>query len=332
MRRVVWDMETGDPDDFITLLLLAGHPGVDLRAVTVTPGTAAQVGIVRHGLELLGRDDVRVGAGQLDHPKDAVSPWHYQALGPIEPSRAAEAAAPLLAAVCDGDTTLICGAPLKNLGRALQVDGFTLGRLVVQGGFAGTGVVPEERQLDKFKGRTTCPSFNLNGAPKAVFAALASPGIGERWFVSKNVCHGVAYDEAMHARFAPATAPGLRLIRRLMGDNLRDRPGGKLFHDPLAACCALDPGIAEWAEVELYRERGEWGARPRPGSGTRIIVGYDHERFLTTLLAERQATRPPAERQGTADVERQGTADVEREEAPDAEPDGAPGSGREVVS
>ena len=34
---VVFDMETGDPDDFFTLCLLTAHPKVNLRAVTVTP-------------------------------------------------------------------------------------------------------------------------------------------------------------------------------------------------------------------------------------------------------------------------------------------------------
>lgn len=46
-RPFVLDMETSDPDDFITLLMLLGHPLVDLRAVTVTPGTREQVGLVR---------------------------------------------------------------------------------------------------------------------------------------------------------------------------------------------------------------------------------------------------------------------------------------------
>lgn len=43
--RLVWNMGTGDPDDFLTLLWLADHPGVDLCAVTVTPGTRAQIGL-----------------------------------------------------------------------------------------------------------------------------------------------------------------------------------------------------------------------------------------------------------------------------------------------
>jgi len=32
MQQVVFDMETGDPDDVLTLLLLASHPKVQLLA------------------------------------------------------------------------------------------------------------------------------------------------------------------------------------------------------------------------------------------------------------------------------------------------------------
>jgi len=34
MKNVVFDMETGDPDDLITLLMLLINPHVNLKAVT----------------------------------------------------------------------------------------------------------------------------------------------------------------------------------------------------------------------------------------------------------------------------------------------------------
>lgn len=64
---------------------------------------------------------------------------------------------------------------------------------------------------------------------------------------------------------------------------LRDYPQGKLLHDLLAACCAIDMRIGTWAEVVLYRENGQWGAMHFPGSGTWIITDYDHEKFLEVL-------------------------------------------------
>ncbi len=285
--RLAWDMETGDPDDFLTLLLLLDHPGVDLVAVTITPGTPAQVGLVRRALEWFGRADLPVGAHDLDHAKPCVSSWHEETFGPWTPSRDAAPGHEVLRAVCDDATTLLTGAPLKNLGAALREGGLRLGRWVAQGGFAGEGVVLPERQLPKFRGRRTCPTYNFNGAPRAALAALDSPAIGERRLVSKNVCHGVAYDAALHERLGAVKhhRRSLGLVWDAMARYLARTPGGKLFHDPLAACCALDPAIGEWAEVHVFRERGEWGAEPQAGTNTWIITGYDHERFLRTLLA-----------------------------------------------
>ena len=290
--NVIWDMETGDPDDFLTLILLLGHPAVNLRAVTVTPGTTEQVGLVRRAVRgWFGREDVRIGAFNLDHDKQCVSGWHTKAFGPIEPSRDAEPGGQVLLECCDAATTLITGAPLKNLGAAMTLAEETgqplvLGRWVAQGGFAGEGVVPAEQQLDKFRGMRTCPSYNMNGDPRSALRAIDHPGIMERRFVSKNVCHGVTYDAALHARVTAVkdTSRSLEIIWRGMSRYLNDRPSGKLFHDPLAACCAINMEIGQWAQVRIFRERGEWGSELEEGSKTLIITGYDHDLFIETLL------------------------------------------------
>src|SRR5689334_2259705 len=104
---VVWDMETSDPDDFLTLLLLLDHPAVELKAVTITPGSTHQVGLVRRALEWFGRKDLPVGATNLAHPKQCVSPWHYTAYGQAPESTDAQPAGELLASVFDRDTTFI---------------------------------------------------------------------------------------------------------------------------------------------------------------------------------------------------------------------------------
>ena len=284
--KYIFDMETQDPDDFLTLLLMLGHPEVDLVAVTVTPGTPEQVGLVREALSWFGVD-IPVGAYDIDHPKQCVSLWHERAYGAFGSSRDAEPGGELLCRLCDADTTLVTGGPLKNLGAAIDLGGLTLGRWVAQGGFAGEGVVPAHAQLPKFAGRRTCPTFNFNGASRAALDALAYDGIAARRFVSKNVCHGVVYDSAMHEQIRPVKSQAFYLERIWHGMDryLSRKRAGKKMHDPLAACCAIDEGVGEWAEVELYRERGEWGARLAPGSGDFIIIGYDHARFVSTLTA-----------------------------------------------
>jgi inosine-uridine nucleoside N-ribohydrolase len=347
---VVWDMETGDPDDFITLLLLLGHPQVNLRGVTITPGTPDQVGVVRAALAWFGRS-IPVGSFNIDHQPPSggacVSSWHYKAFGEMPPSRDAVPGPDLLRELCNASTTLVTGGPLKNLGAAIRRPGFTLGRLVVQGGFAGEGVVPPERQLAKFRGLVTCPTYNLNGDPSSALAVLACREIAAKRFVSKNVCHGVLYDAKLHAhvaslrdrsksleliwrgmetlhdktplRNAEITSAIVRLVGadkqlatmpladalaraaastldlvavstddvpvcRLLPAETVDR-SAKKFHDPLAACCAIDESIATWAEVELFRTHGEWGARLSPGSGVHIITDYDRAKFVATLTA-----------------------------------------------
>ena len=56
-------------------------------------------------------------------------------------------------------------------------------------------------------------------------------------------------------------------------------------HDPLAAAVALDESVCAFREVEVYRERGAWGARLAAGSRTRISVSVDRARFLDVLTA-----------------------------------------------
>src|SRR5262249_13369353 len=157
-------------------LLLLGHPAVRLKAVTITPGTPAQVGLVRRALSWF-RCDLPVGAFNLDHEKDCVSAWHYRNYGEAPPSRDAEPGDVVLIRECDERTTLLTAAPPKNLGAAVERGGFVLGRWVAQGGFAGEGVIPPEHQLPQFRGRLVFPSFNLDGAPRATRVALASSDI-----------------------------------------------------------------------------------------------------------------------------------------------------------
>jgi pyrimidine-specific ribonucleoside hydrolase len=289
MLDLLFDMETSDPDDALTLCLLATHPDVALRAVTVTPGSRAQVGLVRHLLSRAGREGVPVGARNPGAEKDSVSGFHWTWLGQVPPAEPDALAHEVLARALERhpDAVLLTGAPLQNLRLLLQEHPEArLSRWVAQGGFAGDNVVPPEHRLPKFAGRRTCPTFNFNGDPKGALLALASERIGARELVSKNVTHGVAWDAALHERVRPhreATA-GLALVFEAMTHYLDKHPEGKLLHDPIAACAAIDPGIATWAEVEVVREKGEWGAEPRDGTRTRITVALDRERFFGTLV------------------------------------------------
>lgn len=282
---VVWDMETNDPDDFLTLLLLLGHPCVNLKAITVMPGSRQQIGLIRRTLEWFDVD-IPVGAYSIDKDGASISQWHDDAYGKSKPSDDALPGGEVLHDVCDENTVLITGSSPRNLGTALKYDDFYVGRWVAQGGFAGEGVVPPAKQPEKFKGLWTVPSFNMNGAPNIVLRAQSDKRIGKRYFVSENVCHGVVYDSVMHEIIGAAKdqSQSLALIWKGMDVYLRTHHEGRVLPDPLAACCAINPEIGEWAEVQLYREKGEWGSRLQSGTKTWIITDYHRERFIETLL------------------------------------------------
>ena len=315
---VVFEMETSDPDDFMTLLWLVDHPDLDLVGVLVTPGTTDQARLVRWALakHIPGYPETRfVDIGVRDpysNPKDRalfaedpfacphVSAFHYKVYGeePRTWSYGHTVKGPvLLTQLVHGypNLTVITGAPPKILGEAFrQNPDLQLTRWVMQGCFAGDNLVAEEDRLEKFKGRMTCPSFNPGGAPKEVLELLATPRIKRRLFVSKNVCHGVVWTREMHValleqlaesreEFDATARPGLRTMVHGLDCYLRDKGVGKAMHDLVAATCALDEAVCRFTEVEIYRERGEWGARPQEGTRTWISVGFDPARFLSAL-------------------------------------------------
>ena len=207
----ILDIETSDPDDVMMLLLAAAHPqiGAKLVAVTVTPGSREQVSLVRWVLREVGLlETVRIGA--RDWPINAGKSGarqgqFYDAFGSLPTSDAdCEPAATVLGEMCSDDVTLVTGAPVYNLQDAILAfpGNFRLGRWVAQGGFAGEGVVPAELQMDKFRGMTRCATWNFGSGVQAKAARTAldceDTCIASKILVSKNVCHRVEYDEALH--------------------------------------------------------------------------------------------------------------------------------------
>lgn len=288
MKNVVFDMETGDPDDIFALCFLTSHPEINLVGVTVTPGTNAQIGIVKYILDLTDHTHVPVGSRTPGYEKDCVSAWHYGWLGKVQPAKPdGEGCDIMYEAFRKNPGTLITGAALTNPHRMFtKYSNIKIEEWVAQGGFAGDNIVPKELRLEKFDGKITCPTYNFNGDPKAALALLDLAGtrIKRVQLVSKNVCHGVLYDKEFHAKVEPYKdkTPGLRLIYIGMSRYLRKKKRAKAFHDPLAACTAVNQSICDWNMVSIYREKGQWGSNP--GSGpTFISVKVDMDLFAKTL-------------------------------------------------
>lgn len=285
-----FDMETSDPDDVMTLALLATHPKVTLVGVTLTPGGLEQFSLVKHVLKLMGREKVVVGSADPSRTKPAVSEFHYNWLGtpPVWQGPVPLASDVIREVVgTNPEVTLLTGAPLRNPGRYPSAGPF-FREWVGQGGFAGDNVIPEEHRLAKFKGRVTCPTFNLGGDVLAAKNMLEDRRLQRRTLISKNVCHGVAWDRDFHNRVGALKrrTDGLELCFRGMDLYLQKKPEGKLLHDPLAMAHAIDRRVCDLALVHLYRQKGEWGSQLPPLSddlNTWISISVDRERFFETL-------------------------------------------------
>ncbi len=167
--------------------------------MTIVPGTPDQIGFLRYVLHRFNRNHFPLGVFNMD-AKPGLSKFHLKIYDNtlISESRDALDGWEILLKYCDEKTTLICGGPFKNVAKAIEKGGFKLGRLVDQGGFAGDNIVPQEKRLSKLNGRLTCPTFNLGADIKADKIVLDYSGIKEKYFVSKNVCHGVLYTNETH--------------------------------------------------------------------------------------------------------------------------------------
>jgi pyrimidine-specific ribonucleoside hydrolase len=158
------------------------------------------------------------------------------------------------------------------------------------GGFAGEGVVPSELIMEKFKGVTTCQSWNLSSTTGIALKLQKYSGIKKRFFISKNVTHRVIYDKKIHSVLNEAKnySKSIKLIWQGMDVYLKKHAEGKKIHDLLAAVCAIDESVCKFIEVELYHEKKNhfvyWGSKAISDSKTWISIDYDHEKFLKILL------------------------------------------------
>lgn len=277
-------METGDPDDVMTLCFLISHPQICVRAVTIMLGTDEQVGLVKSILQQ-ANISIPVGSFAPDSPKKVVSPFYYKWLGTFTPQKPDNEGFVIIqkALLEFPDLQILTGAPMRNFNKI--TDSIICERWVAQGGFAGDNVVPENYRLEKFKGKITCPTFNFNGDPKTALALLSNPNIQRKMLISKNVCHGVVYDWEMHQAFAKVENKnlGLHLIYKGMEKYLEFHPEGKKFHDPLAACVLVDESVCEFREVNVFRSKGEWGSELAENTQTFISVKADKQRMVEIL-------------------------------------------------
>lgn len=84
---------------------------------------------------------------------------------------------------------LFCGGALTKIAEFIKNNEIEL--LVANGGYAGSNIVPFEKQLSKFKNRESIRTYNFNMDIDSAMNVLNSKNIKEILLVSKNVCHDI---------------------------------------------------------------------------------------------------------------------------------------------
>jgi inosine-uridine nucleoside N-ribohydrolase len=88
------------------------------------------------------------------------------------------------------NTNVFCGGQLTEIARCIRAGG-TIDNLVLQGGFVGSNIVPQNKQLKKFKNKEAVRTFNFNCDVAATDYVLRTTEdqIGTICCIGKNVCH-----------------------------------------------------------------------------------------------------------------------------------------------
>mmetsp|Transcript_12190 Transcript_12190/g.16868 ORF Transcript_12190/g.16868 Transcript_12190/m.16868 type:complete len:400 (-) Transcript_12190:211-1410(-) len=311
--RVIAELETGDPDDMLTLAWLAGHPRVELIGVCMVPGTPLQISVAAQvleqvwGLEKGGKHGTKrklppIASVNPDHKTKSgngcVSPWHTKdrnkgGIGLKRIERKPDMTPEELYAL--GPDVVITGSPPKGIARAIR-GGIMMNEKennkrihiplwVCQGGFAGDSIVPPEHRLNKFAGKEVVATYNLGGAradAEFLFSKHTENALPRIRMVAKNVCHGVVYDKKLHDFLAEKVkgSASLSWIWRAMDVYLKRKPSGKKLHDPLAAIVALEPSICSFSPAVPYNVNGRWGSKfNKKQERFDIAVAVDRELF-----------------------------------------------------
>lgn len=285
-KEIIIDMSTGDPDDFLSLLLLLGHPEVSVKAVTLTPGNDEQIGLIKKALHWFNLD-VPIGAFDINYEKSCVPEWYTQTFGKIKRSRDAYTAPDLLVQIIDPGASLFCGSALNNISAAIK-----LGQdknkhpkakeVFIQGGYAGPELTNALNRPDNLQ---TKHSENLEKDKKAAWSVIKSKIAPNKYFISENICQDIYYTAETNELLSPLKKHNLSLalIWKAMDRYFKKHRKPKRISKLFAACCTINPEIVKWKEVEIIRKNKGWGSLPSDTTECYISTDYNQQLFEQTL-------------------------------------------------
>jgi purine nucleosidase/pyrimidine-specific ribonucleoside hydrolase len=290
-------------DDAVAILLAAGNPRIDLRAITTVAGNGTLQNVTRNARRictLAGIRDVPIAAGAdrpLRRPLEIAADVHGESAldGPALPepgvpldARPAHALIGDVVQASPDPVTLVATGPLTNVATVLQRRPETAGRLreiVLMGGSTDRG------------NTTPYAEFNIYVDPEAADVVFSS-GVPVT-MVGLNLTHQALATDAVLTRLrAMGTELGsvvaewmtffAATYRAVFG--LSDPP----VHDPCAVALVIDPDVIRCVDAFVAIEtEGRWtrgatvvdlhGRLGRPPNA-RVAMQLDVERFWALVL------------------------------------------------
>ena len=300
-RRILLDTDMGtDVDDALCLALALASPEIELVAVTAVSGdTRVRAAIARRLLDLAGRPDVPVFAGEEKTRTGTDSFfWHGgEGTGILESGTpVATAAEPARRAIArllraHDDLEIVAVGPLTNLAAALDDDPSLVSRiscLTIMGGHL--------RRI-AYGDHVFSPGvdYNLCSDPEAAISTLRAP-IPTRlvtgdvtlqtWIGPDDLARIGSVGTPFHRALERAVRHWTPIQRQVfggLGAHLGD-DNVAFLHDPLALACAYDESFCEIEDLPVTAVLREGIFRTLEGEGPgarrmRCAVAVDAPRF-----------------------------------------------------
>lgn len=273
-----------DPDDLFALCYLIAA-GVNIQAILVHPGDPDQIAIAKYICEVSGIKPP-IGFDKFNRTKNSSGSIHHQLLGKrmehlgkwgIGDGYSED----ILNEEIRQDTQFFICGPVTTIGNYLENFNIPISRATMQGGFISNDLHTSVRfKLNKFNGKLSMSTFNLNGDKKAGEKFL-SANIKERRMVGKNLCHGVNFLRNYLIKINPRCE--ISKLFKKGAELYFAKHSDKKFHDPTAAVLHLHPEIGEWVRGKTIKMNDGWGTVLDP-SGDYIATGIDEEKFWDYLF------------------------------------------------
>jgi inosine-uridine nucleoside N-ribohydrolase len=286
-----------DADDFFAICYLVSA-GVNIRAITISPGDKDQISVAKFMCKQLGLG-IPIGSAKPDREKSSVGGVHVHVLkkyGWPERMQPDGLGGDIIAQAFKDypEVELFAIGPLQSVGQFLRANpDHAPFKATMQGGFVPYSLHNYEvKRLEKFEGLITCPTFNLGGDPKSAALFIEDKNI-TRSFVGKNVCHTIVYDKQTfiahknsHLGLMPDDMlwhKAQTLFKQTMNLFFDLGAPHKMFHDPTAAALMLHPEIGTWLTGTLYRENGHYGTKLE--GNDKLLVTLNEEKLWDCIFS-----------------------------------------------